>query len=550
MEATRNQKTITNKYAGACRFCGSNVPAGTGQAVKLDEGWKTQHLACAEPGCQPQPEAAAVAAPAFAPTPEQVAAIHAYATGDDLVLQAGAGAGKTSTLKLIAAHAKDRGLRIQYTAFNRAIVDDTADSMPSNVTCSTMHSLAFRAIGRIFAHRLNSNRQTSDQIARQLGIREMTINEHRLAAGWLAAKVMGAIRRFCSSEDAEIGRQHFAYIDGLDLPDEAGNKTFDGNDELAARLLPFARQAWTDLTDPAGSLRFSHDIYLKLWQLGSPRISADIIMLDEAQDADPVQVSIIEQQRQHGTQIIVVGDEQQVIYEWRGAVDALARFEAMGARVAMLTQSFRFGPEIAAIANGLLARNNARLQITGAGSAGVVGPIDTPDAILCRSNAGAVTALLSAIGAGIRPFLVGGGAEVISFCEAAEKLQAGQSTSHPELACFLDWAAVEAYVESDDQGSDLKLMVKLINKFGARKIIDALRSCPREADADLVISTAHKSKGREWNRVQLGSDFMPPEEGELSASELRLAYVACTRAKRELDIEATPHFGLEWKAAR
>jgi superfamily I DNA/RNA helicase len=58
----------------------------------------------------------------------------------------------------------------------------------------------------------------------------------------------------------------------------------------------------------------------------------------------------------------------------------------------------------------------------------------------------------------------------------------------------------------------------------------------REEDADVTVSTAHKAKGREWDAVQLAGDFPEPEkQGD---EELRLLYVACTRAKRELDIEA------------
>ncbi|MEU8550574.1 hypothetical protein AB0C81_26935 [Streptomyces roseoverticillatus] len=37
------------------------------------------------------------------PTVEQAAAVDAFATGTDLVLQAGAGTGKTSTLQMLAA---------------------------------------------------------------------------------------------------------------------------------------------------------------------------------------------------------------------------------------------------------------------------------------------------------------------------------------------------------------------------------------------------------------------------------------------------------------
>jgi ATP-dependent exoDNAse (exonuclease V) beta subunit len=56
-------------------------------------------------------------------------------------------------------------------------------------------------------------------------------------------------------------------------------------------------------------------------------------------------------------------------------------------------------------------------------------------------------------------------------------------------------------------------------------------------------AVVHNSKGREWESVKLADDFsvQPREDkktGEMKEppdSELRLAYVACTRAKLALD---------------
>ena len=159
--------------------------------------------------------------------------------------------------------------------------------------------------------------------------------------------------------------------------------------------------------------------------------------------------------------------------------------------------------------------------------------------ILCRTNACAVANLLNGIASGKRPFLVGGGADVIKFVEAAQSLQQGRGTSHPELACFGSWGEVEEYSKLEE-GSDLKLMVKLIGEFGCRAILDALRRMPQEKDADLIISTAHKSKGREWDHVRLASDF--PTKSKCSDPERKLLYVAVTRAKLVLDVSNCPFF--------
>src|SRR5690349_21133401 len=109
------------------------------------------------------------AASAFKPTDEQVNATAAAVTGENLVITAGAGSGKTSTLKLIAsALAPKRGV---YIAYNKAIATDAAKDFPSNVVCRTAHSFAYRAVGHQYKNRLNGQRVTGRQAA---GILEIT----------------------------------------------------------------------------------------------------------------------------------------------------------------------------------------------------------------------------------------------------------------------------------------------------------------------------------------------------------------------------------------
>jgi len=58
---------------------------------------------------------------------------------------------------------------------------------------------------------------------------------------------------------------------------------------------------------------------------------------------------------------------------------------------------------------------------------------------------------------------------------------------------------------------------------------------------DVIVSTAHKSKGLEWDRVRISDDFRAPYEDKNGAmvwpedDEYKLAYVAVTRAAKELD---------------
>lgn len=106
--------------------------------------------------------------PSYEPTHEQQAVIEVARAGKHLVVQAGAGAGKTSTLELVG-HAL-AGKKVAYTAYNRVTKDEASRRFPSHVRCATAHGLAHRFLQR-YRHRLdNTQRQRAEDQARILGI--------------------------------------------------------------------------------------------------------------------------------------------------------------------------------------------------------------------------------------------------------------------------------------------------------------------------------------------------------------------------------------------
>lgn len=466
------------------------------------------------------------------PTDEQQAAIDLFVTGENLAIEAGAGTGKTSTLVLMAEEVSDRG---QYIAYNTAIVKDSARRFPAEVQANTAHSLAFRAVGKRFAHRLNGPRMFGDQIARALGIDRIALEVDGsrvvLSENRLGSYVMGAVRRFCNSADPEPTERHAPYIEGIDLP-AGGFRTFENNRRVAREMLPYVRAAWHDLQRPDGRLRYEHGHYLKYWQLNDPKIHADYILFDEAQDANPVIAAIVGAQTH--AQLVWVGDSQQQIYSFTGAINALANVPAD--HRTFLTQSFRFGPAVAEVANEYLEMLAAPIRLRGLDSIDSrVEELAEPRAVLARTNAGAVMAVLMAQRDGRKCHLVGGAKDILGFTKAAQMLQAGQRTDHPDLFAFSSWGQVQEYVINDSEGADLRMRVKLIDDFGCDTILAALDESVPENRADLVASTAHKAKGREWDTVQIARDFSV--DGAVSDEELRLRYVACTRAKLVLDRE-------------
>lgn len=474
----------------------------------------------------------------YTPTPEQTNATEAAATGENTVITAGAGSGKTSTLRGIShVLAPKRGV---YIAYNKAIQVEAAASFPSNVTCRTAHSLAFRAVPAHGQRAIKSRRMSGRQLAYALDIEHgyALPNDRELGSARLASLVMETVGRFCHSADERITAKHAPMVEGAE----------EVSHDLAVFLADKAARAWdTDLKHPSGSLPFTHDMYVKVWALTNPTIPGDFILYDEAQDADPCILGVILKQT---AQLIAVGDESQAIYGWRGAIDAMQNFPAK--RRVALTKSFRFGQAVADEANVFLSRLDAPLRIEGAGPASTVEDFDLleADAILCRTNAGVIETALS-LHVAKRFAIVGGASAIRKFAEAANDLMNGKRAAwHVDLGAFKSWGDVLDYVNNDHGGSDLRSLVNMVTDYGIETLIDVADKAVDEDKADVVISTAHKAKGREWDSVAIAADFTPPvdaetgEQREPGRAELMLMYVAVTRAKKRLNATA-----LSWAKA-
>ncbi|MEU8828825.1 UvrD-helicase domain-containing protein [Streptomyces sp. NPDC048636] len=476
-----------------------------------------------------------------APTTEQERAIDAKRRGAHFVLQAGAGTGKTATLAMLARSDRRRGV---FIAFNRSVVKDASRKFPGNVQCRTGHSLAMRAVGSQYGPRMNTPREPGWKAGARLGIdvrMSIRLGERKLTNRTLSHAALATVNRFCESADTEVLPRHVPRVRGLEE---------QYHDQLVQIVLPYARRAWTDLQDPRGSrVRFDPNHALKIWALTNPVIRADYLLLDEAQDTNPVLEEVFNAQRSHA-QLIMVGDSAQAIYEWRGARDVMTGFDG---EQLTLSQSFRFGPALAEEANRWLRIVESPLRLRGTPSLDTkIGPLEHPDAILCRTNAGTITEILQLLEQKKRVALVGGGKPLEDLARAAGDLKAGRRASHPELILFQTWGELQDYANYDPAGGDLLALVEIIDDYGVELVLDAVRRLDSEDHAEVTISTAHKAKGREWPTVRIASDFEPAPndavgpDGQsgarcLSVPESRLAYVAVTRARQQLD-----PFGLSW----
>lgn len=475
------------------------------------------------------------------PTDEQMAAVAMAAKLESFKVMAYAGAGKTSTLKLIGTELSHyRGL---YLAFNKAIASEAAAKFGSNVQCMTFHSLAYRSSPKWLTAKLSNKRIFPEQLAMNWGLdgyelptdpaKRKTGNDatRKLSARNQAVAIENAVANFASSTEQEPTAQHVWAA----LPDWIEKNT---RNELAKVLEPYAKKHWRNLIDRNDRSKIGHDVYLKYWALNDPYVSADFILFDEAQDADPIILGVLEQQRH--AQIIYVGDAHQQIYSWRGAVNAM---QSLQLPTVKLSQSFRFGDAIAEQANliicNLLGETVPLRGLSSIADSVASSEIDDPDAILCRTNAKAFATMIEQLSMGKTASLEANTAEIARFIDQSIRLQAGLKADHPELEAFANWTEVTQYC-AEYPRAEIAPLVNLINKNDPRQLLHVARNSGNRQDADVIVCTAHKSKGLEFGRVQLADDYFYKTEGAflpvIDEDESRLMYVAVTRAKHVLDV--------------
>lgn len=467
------------------------------------------------------------------PTEEQQQAIEQFKKGGSLKINAYAGTGKTSTLELLAHSTSKSG---QYIAFNKDIVRDAKEKFPSSVNCSTTHGLAFKAAPSGYKSNIGkmTGKLNANQLAELLKLRRWQVDkQHVLQPRSQGYLVLETLRRFMQSADKSLDVKHVPRHGSLVT---AADSTMKAVKEFA---LHAANHVWDRMKDQRDSIPLGHDGYLKLWALSEPSIAADFILLDEAQDTNPVVLDVLQKQ---SAQMIYVGDKYQQIYEWRGAVNAMESMDTDG--TTYLTTSFRFGPAIAAAASKLLLHLNEKRPIKGNPAIDSrIGPVASRT-ILARSNASTISAIIETLDANKRPHLVGGTDEIMEMLRGVQDLKAGKQSTVPDFFGFDTWAQVVEFTKSGE-GDHLLSFVNLVEARGERQLMWALNRTVDEYLSDVIVSTAHKAKGREWSTVRLMDDFLRSqpkkqasanvEDGQ-DAAEIRLLYVALTRAKEAIDV--------------
>jgi F-box protein, helicase, 18 len=433
-----------------------------------------------------------------------------------IVVQAFAGTGKTTTLYHYAKKWKSHNML--YLAYNRALADESRKRFKGleNVHVMTIHSMALRNVdpnGEMALGNLKLNT-----------IMEAFGNE--ISDIETAKTVLTEFNMYCSS------------------------------DSVVDPVHPMVRKLWRCMfTDH--TIKVTHDAYLKQYQRSMPLLREyDVLMLDEVQDCTDCILHIITSQS-HSTRIFV-GDVYQKIYGFRHVNEPFQyimsncngnnREEASDCRCFQLSVSFRMGYDLMHYTNIYLKRafhTQSGFSSTRRKQNTHVTKFDTHTdriqdlphgtVVLCRYNANVLQLMFQICNLQMSFGFYGKSIDFekeIFLVTNVHYLHMGEmdKVTTPKLKGFATLS--ELYNHFVAVGNNpWKDRIQLYDRYGER-LIQMWREAHEyvsAVDPHIVITTAHQSKGSEFDNVILYDDF--PMNNDDAYNTL---YVAMTRAKHRL----------------
>lgn len=468
---------------------------------------------------------------------------------ESLSVRAFSGAGKTSTLEGYAA--RRTGKKGLYIAFNRSIKEEAARKFPKNVKCVTSHGLAYAKFGNELKHKLMGYTDWKDVY--DVAKIKKPFKDVDLYNRIYATLLSDTINIFNNTADVTINKNHIAPETYYYLKK---NKTLSSYLPAEDKIIADAMLLWQSMIDPNKTeIRATHDTYLKLYQLSEPSLNYDYILLDEAQDSNPALLDIFSRQE---TGKVLVGDPYQSIYGFRNAIDAMNKIKTQ--HTLDLTMSFRFGEQIADFANSVLALRGETKQILGMKDYDLVyygKPVEEKGnvAFIGRYNSTLLRDSIEYIGMKSDPIYFSGGFESLKPGLLLDLYNLKYKTGFIKDIMLASFKSYENFIDVITETNDIEWLgrSKLVEEYGFRLpgIIDQIkrRETTNINGAGKIYSTAHKSKGLEFEHVILAGDYYstPMDEGAVPEKlsdkplgdlneELHIFYVAATRAKKTLNV--------------
>lgn len=475
----------------------------------------------------------------------------------NVIVRARAGTGKTFTILLAVVTAYETVMRLPVllAAFNKEIAVELVSKLqkagaPQNIAAKTLHALGFGFVLRFWG---------------QIGVENGSAYRARRLAEAVCGPAAPSIVTKAIAQIVDKSKEIYPINPAdADLIEIAGRFELFPQGEEAERLMGDAgwdaariiSASHTTLArcrerDPENRIDFADMLWLPLqhgW--AQPRFS--LVIIDEAQDMNAAQILLAQRVCRADGRIVVVGDDRQGIYGFRGAdsgsIDRLKI--ALNATEMGLTITYRCPKAVVALAQQIVPdyraadtapegevltmKLEAALATAGAG-----------DFILSRTNAPLVSCCLALLRRGQRAKIrgrdIGRGLVALvrdlrarSIPEFIARLGAHtekEIVRVGKLTCREETKQTKIDALRDQQETLVALCEGL---SGPKELQTRIEQLFEDAgiNGHVLLSSVHRAKGLEADRVFLIKKTFRDTSSE--GEEANIRYVAITRAKKTL----------------
>jgi DNA helicase II / ATP-dependent DNA helicase PcrA len=456
------------------------------------------------------------------PTEEQSAILEKIrATQTNLIINALAGTGKTTTLEMVQSISKEQP--VLYLAFNKKVADEAKEKFSSTTLVKTLNGAGNAAWAK--GRNISLDPQKTKTLFRQMidaapkAVRgPMWDSYNNVIDGVSMSKALGY-----------IPQGTYDHITPLCSVEELYARLDEKPDELAQGLIDTVLKE-SIRTAYAGYIDFNDQLYMPTLFGGSwPRFP--LIMADEAQDFSPLNLKMLEKLSRG--RLISVGDPWQSIYAFRGAdVKSMSRistkFQCQSSTLSLcfrcpkpIVEAARFrAPELRWIKEEGTYEILKDLTITA---------VSENATFLCRNNAPLYQLAMRFLQAG-RGVSVAGSEIGPKIIRIMQKLGPTELSMAQTVSAIEDWRNDRARAESKAT-QDIAECMKVFAGFG-RTLGLAIAHAERlfREQGSIYFSTGHKAKGMEWDTVYHLDPWLCQQDDQ----DQNLRYVITTRAKQSL----------------
>lgn len=467
-------------------------------------------------------------------------------TDENILINAVAGSGKTTTLLELLTHCKYKTL---FLAFNKSVQEEIQSKIDTRGLrqgkALTMHSMGLSAIRNHYNKVVIKNGKNFDLIKLVQNSYSKVFKymkwEDKLKLSYTLMD-MNDISRLFMTDDLQEIKKHMLSMD----------KNFVDHKKIVslwASLISFREATYKD---KVVTIDFNDMIYLAAREKLLIPLDPYYLMVDEAQDLNLAQHKLIDNLIAQGDikKWIAVGDRNQSIYGFSGAYSSsFDKFKKMG-NVTELPLDICYR-----CAQSIIDETNEVYDVMeyGTDEKGIVGKISEvsevkeESMIICRNTSPIVKLYFQLLSHGTAVYIKGDDilASMVRFLKPYNN-----STVAGAKAALLDKledlqkdksenGRIKLYIFKENYANFKELVTHMSTDYDiVRVLIQKIQNLFKVKAKSVMLCTIHKAKGLEADIVYILNENLIPSKFATSSEQLtqeeNLRYVARSRAKKEL----------------